>query len=110
MGVYNFHHDSGKSDRPGPVLHEYPQEMEQQNNKVYVEVIADFSSDGRLRPIQLVWENGRSYRIDRILRSDRRESLKAGGTGIRYVCSILGQTMELYYEGEGRWFVNRKSQ
>lgn len=109
MGVYDYHHDSGRSDRPGPVLHEYAQEREQENPfKAYVEVIADFSSDGRMRPLRLVWEDGRTYDIDRILRVDRRASLKAGGAGIRYVCRILGQMVELYYEENGCWFVNRK--
>lgn len=109
MGVYDYHHDSGKSDRPDPMLYENEQETKQKNlYKAYVEVIADFSSEGRMRPLQIVWEDGRTYNIDRILRVDRRASLKAGGAGIRYVCRILGQMVELYYEENGFWFVNRK--
>lgn len=109
MGVYDYHHDSGKSDRPEPMLDEEEQETLQTNPyKAYVEVIADFSSDGRLKPLRIVWENGRAYDIDRILRVDRRASLKAGGAGIRYVCRIRGQKVELYYEENGFWFVNRK--
>jgi hypothetical protein len=77
--------------------------------KAYIEVIADFSSDGRMKPLRLVWEDGRSYDIDRILRIDRRASLKAGGAGIRYVCRIRGQQVELYYEENGFWFVSRKT-
>lgn len=77
--------------------------------KAYVEVIADFSSDGRMKPLRLIWEDGRKYDVDRILRVDRCASLKAGGAGIRYVCRILGQRVELYYEENGFWFVNRKT-
>ena len=79
MGVYDYHHDSGRSDRPGVPLAENVQETQEISpNKAYVEVIADFSSDGRMKPLHIVWEDGRSYDIDRILRVDRRASLKAG--------------------------------
>lgn len=78
--------------------------------KVYVEVTADFSPDGAIRPLSLVWEDGRTFGIDRVLRIQRAASRKAGGAGIRYSCMIRGQEMQLYYEGNGRWFVERKTQ
>ena len=88
---------------------EHVQETEQISpNKAYVEVIANFSADGKMLPLKLIWENGKSYEIDRILRVDRCASLKAGGAGIRYVCRIQGQRVELYYEENGFWFVQRK--
>ncbi len=113
MGVYDYHHDSGRSDRPqlrnDVPLAEIAQETSDVSPwKAYVEVIADFSADGRMKPLSLIWEDGRRYDIDRILRVDRCASLKAGGAGIRYVCRILGQRVELYYEENGFWFVNRK--
>lgn len=109
MGVYDYHHDSGKSDRPDEILCENAQEAETVSPyKAYVEVIADFSPDGRLKPLRLIWEDGRAYTIDRVSRVDRRASLKAGGAGIRYMCQVLGQPVELYYEENGRWFVERK--
>ena len=99
MGVYDYHHDSGRSDRPevrsDAPLSEHAQEtLTVSPYKAYVEVVADFSSDGRMKPI---------------LRVDRCASLKAGGAGIRYVCRILGQRVELFYEENGFWFVNRKT-
>lgn len=109
MGVYDYHHDSGRSDRPGVMLNENAQEAASVNPwKAYVEVVADFSPEGKMVPLRIVWEDGRTYAIDQILRTDRSASLKAGGAGIRYVCRILGQTVELYYEENGLWFVNRK--
>ena len=100
MGVYDYHHDSGRSDRPGGVpVAEHVQETQ---------TIADFSADGRMKPLRLIWEDGRKYDVDRILRVDRCASLKAGGAGIRYVCRIQGQPVELYYEENGFWFVSRK--
>ena len=112
MGVYDYHHDSGRSDRPevrsdAPVAENVQETLSVSPYKAYVEVIADFSSDGRMKPLRLIWEDGRAYNIDRILRVDRCASLKAGGAGI---CRILGQKVELYYEENGFWFVNRKNQ
>lgn len=111
---YDYHHDSGRSDRPEEVrcaaLTEHAQEtLTVSPYKAYVEVIADFSSDGRMKPLRLIWEDGRKYDVDRILRVDRCASLKEGGAGIRYVCRILGRRVELYYEENGFWFVNRKT-
>jgi len=110
MGVYDYHHDSGKSDRPGmPTLYEKRPEVTKGNPyKAYVEVVADFSADGRLRPLQIIWEDGRRYSIDKILQMDRRASLRAGGAGIRYQCRVCGSPVSLYYEENGMWFVERK--
>lgn len=110
MGVYDYHHDSGRSDRPGaPALYDRQPEVTAENPyKVYVEVIADFTPDGRMMPLRIVWEDGRTYGIDHVDRCDRRASLKAGGCGMRYVCRVRGQQIELFYEENGRWFVTRK--
>lgn len=55
--------------------------------KVYVEVVAVFASDGRLKPLSLTWENGRKYTIDRVLEVRPAPALKAGGQGDRYTTS-----------------------
>ena len=107
MGVYDYHHDSGRSDRPearsdAPLTEHAQETLTVSPYKAYVEVVADFSSDGRMKPLRLVWEDGRKYDIDKILRVDRCASLKAGG-------AILGQRVELFYEENGFWFVNRKT-
>ena len=114
VGVYDYHHDSGRSDRPEarcdvPLAENVQETRDVSPYKAYVEVIADFSSDGRMKPLRIIWEDGHRYDIDSILLVDRCASLKAGGAGIRYVCRILGQRVELYYEENGFWFVNRKT-
>ena len=114
MGVYDYHHDSGRSERPqarndAPLAENVQENLAVSPYKAYVEVIADFSSDGRMKPLRLIWEDGRKYDIDRILRVDRCASRRAGGAGIRYVCRILGQRVELYYEENGFLFVTRKA-
>lgn len=108
MGVYDYHHDSGKSDRPQPTLYEKRPELTPENpNKVYVEVWADFK-DGVMKPLMIIWTDGRKYPIDQVERCDRASSLKAGGVGMRYICRIMGQRTELFYEENGMWFVCRK--
>lgn len=48
-------------------------------SKIFVEVTARFDTDGSLTPLDLVWEDGRRYPIDRVLDVRRAASLKAGG-------------------------------
>jgi len=76
--------------------------------KVYVDVIAHFSKDGRLVPISIIWNDGCSYEIQRIKEVKRSASLKAGGVGIRYTCIIDGKESHLFYEENNMWFVERK--
>ena len=57
-----------------------------ENKKVYVDVLASFSKDGRLKPVELIWENGQRYKIDR----------------------INGIESHLYDEENYKWFVERR--
>ena len=76
--------------------------------KLYVDVIAEFTKDGKLRPLWLIWEDGRKYEIDRIKSCQRAASRKAGGVGLRYTIMVQGQERYLYYEENYHWFVEAK--
>lgn len=76
-------------------------------NKIYVDVVAVFSKDGQLMPRQIVWEDGRTYDIDRIKDVRRQASTKAGGVGERYLCVVKGKEVSLYYEDNNMWFMER---
>ena len=76
--------------------------------KVYVDVLAEFTREGFLRPCRITWEDGRKYTIDRVKRCERRASRKAGGMGLMYTCMVAGQEVNLFYEENMRWFVTRK--
>ena len=56
--------------------------------KKYVEVTAKFDVDGTVVPLEIQWEDGTKFEIDRILDIRRAASLKAGGAGIGYTCRI----------------------
>lgn len=60
-------------------------------NKVYVDVVAEFSKEGCLIPILFVWEDGRKYKIDKVLKIERCASRKAGGVGTMYTCMVQGR-------------------
>lgn len=87
------------------------------NIKVYVDVVASFASDGRLLPLQLTWEDGRKFIIDRVLDICPAPALKAGGQGDRYAIRVRGKDSYLFFERNGssggnnigRWFVEKHS-
>ncbi len=79
-----------------------------ENIKTYVDVIASISQQGEIRPMAVIWEDGRRFEIDKITAVSRACSTKVGGTGIRYTVLIKGRQTYLY-EDEGRWFVEAKS-
>ena len=72
--------------------------------KTYVEVTARFTTEGQILPIKILWDDGRSFFIDRVLDVRPAASLKAGGAGIRYTCRIDLKETYLFLE-ENRWFV-----
>ena len=73
--------------------------------KKYVSMIVAFSPEGEIRPLQLIWEDGQRFDIDRVLEARRASSLKAGGMGMRYKCRIHGQERYLFLEDGDKWFV-----
>lgn len=77
-------------------------------SKIYIDVLAEFTKDGILRPKEIIWEDGRHFEVDKILDTRRVASLKAGGVGIRYTCRINGRDKYIYYEENNRWFVEGK--
>lgn len=76
--------------------------------KKYIKVSAVFDCDGNLLPEYIYWDDNKKYSIDKISDVRYAASLKAGGAGIRYTCTILGKERYLFLEGN-RWFVNAKT-
>jgi hypothetical protein len=74
--------------------------------KVYVSVEVRFDEGGNMRPLCIIWEDGRKFEIESVLDVRRAASLKAGGNGIRFKCRIDSKETYLFYE-QPRWFVER---
>lgn len=72
--------------------------------KHYVEVVSRTDEDGRIMPMAVVWSDGRTFDIDRVLDVRQAASLKVGGTGVRYLIRIGQHTTYLFHE-DPRWFV-----
>lgn len=77
------------------------------SNKVYVDVLAEFSKDGLLIPKEITWEDGRKYEITRVKDKCRAVSTRAGGVGERYTCVVDGKEIFLFYEDNNMWFMER---
>lgn len=78
-----------------------------QRHKRYVEVLARFTPDGKIVPVEIIWLDGRHFIIDRIIEARRAVSLKVGGTGMRYLCQFGIHRTYLYFE-DPAWFVEEK--
>ncbi len=74
--------------------------------KVCVEVVARFSSNGGMRPVELIWTDGAKYDIDRVRFMERAPARVSSVLPIRFTCLIGGKEKFLYFEPEKmRWFV-----
>ncbi|MGN1410447.1 MAG: hypothetical protein ACI4XJ_09765 [Eubacteriales bacterium] len=92
--------------------------MEEKVQKVYVQVKVIFTPDGQMRPRELEWEDGRKYKIDRVIGFKQAAEQRCGGQGDRYTIMVCGQQRYLFFERSGsisgnnigRWFVACPSQ
>ena len=75
--------------------------------KKYVDMIVQYTEDGQIIPLAVRWSPDQLYEIDRVLDVQRAASLRAGGTGIRYLCRIKGRERYIWLE-ENKWFVEAK--
>lgn len=82
--------------------------MMKMGNKVYVDVVATFSKEGCLIPMMFVWEDGKKYFIDKVIKVERCASRKAGGVGMMYTCMIQGRESHLFFEVD-KWFMERNA-
>jgi len=73
-------------------------------SKIFVKITAEHSTDGKVRPTEMTWLDGRKFAIDRIIDVRQAASLKGGGLGMRYTCRIFSKEVFLF-DDQGKWFV-----
>ena len=81
------------------------------DHKVYVDVNVDHSADGTLRPRSFIWEDGKRYKVDKVIDVRPAASLKAGGAGLRYTICVGKRETFMFLEEDhsvDRWFMERK--
>lgn len=76
------------------------------NEKIYVNMVAEMTKEGKIYPSKIIWEDGRIFAIDKITDIKKMASLKAGGYGVRYTCNICGKQCNIYLE-EDKWFIEK---
>lgn len=76
--------------------------------KVFVDVLVRCERDGNKTPVEVIFEDGKRYEVDRLLGRRRAAATKVGGTGIRYTIRVRGRETYLF-EDEDRWFVEAKN-
>ncbi len=82
-----------------------PQEHENPN-KLYVYVWTQHSPSGEIIPLAMKLRD-KTYRINKVLDVRPKASRKIGGAGIRYLCRIENEEIELYLEDK-RWFIEAR--
>lgn len=78
--------------------------------KKYVDVVSLTTADALVTPLEIRWDDGRRYRIDKVTNRRQAHSLKTGGTGMRYTILVGGTQTFLYYDDYRKaWFVEAKA-
>ena len=66
--------------------------------KKYVPVTVHFDANGKMRPIEIEFDEMRRYHIDKVLDVRRAACQSVGGVGERYTCRIRGRESYLWFE------------
>lgn len=69
-----------------------------------ISVTAKMTSDKKVVPLQIVWEDGRIFDIDKVLDVRPAASTKGGGMGLRYKVKIGQNERYLFLDGYV-WFI-----
>lgn len=74
--------------------------------KVYVCVWAEFSVEGKIRPVCVIWKDGEKYYIDKVIKITSAPSKTGSLLAEKYVCRFGDKTRDLFYiPHERKWFV-----
>ena len=74
--------------------------------RVFIETAVKFYREGGMRPLWLVWEDGRKFSIDRVKYIERAPAHAGAVLPVRYTCMIADRERNLYFEEETqRWFL-----
>ena len=75
--------------------------------KLYVGVVSETDEEGGVRPLEIVWPDGRRFPVDQVYDVRQMAATRAGGAGLRYAIRVGSTKTRLWYEGP-RWFVEAK--
>ena len=70
--------------------------------KKYVSVNVDVDKDGVIRPLRILWDDGRQWEVAKVLHTCAASHYEF--EGIRYTV-IVGRAVKYLYRGGQRWYV-----
>lgn len=80
----------------------------EQYRKAFVDVLVRHSTSGKQKPAAILYDDGRTYEIEKGTACFVAKASKIGGEmALRYTIQVLGQETYLY-EKEGLFFVEAK--
>ncbi|MCL2322739.1 MAG: hypothetical protein FWC47_11635 [Oscillospiraceae bacterium] len=74
--------------------------------KVFLKIVAEFNTSGEIKPLKIIWEDGRNFEIDRVMYINNCVNIEDGGVGISYVCRVRNKIVKIFLE-DNKWFLNR---
>lgn len=73
----------------------------------YIDVICLNDKRGILKPLYIIWNDEKKIPIVKIKEVNFSNSLKRGGTGLRYTCLFKYDRIRHLYYDEGKWYVEQ---
>lgn len=77
--------------------------------KRYVPVVVRFDTEGKIRPLEIEFDETHRYPVERVLDVCRAACQTVGGVGIRFTVQVQGQVRNIWLE-KNKWFVITTSQ
>ena len=74
----------------------------------YVKCAQVTDTNGVVTPLWVEWDDGRTFKIDRVLARRGVSQTRYGGSGTRYTAQFGRHVTYLYRAGDGRWYVEVK--
>lgn len=75
---------------------------------IYIDVKMLQTKTGEIIPLSFVWDDGREFKIDKVLQVRQGHSLKAFSPGWRYYCQTGKRKYYLHFDNE-RWYIEKNS-
>ena len=69
-----------------------------------INVIAKMCENGKVIPLQILWNDSLTLEIDKILDIRKKASTKGGGKGLRYLIKIKNQERFIWLD-DYIWFI-----
>ena len=71
----------------------------------YVDVVCLNDKAGNIKPLYLIWDEGKKIPIRKVTEVCPRASLKVGGSGLRYTCIFEPNRVRHLFYDRGKWYV-----